>query len=91
MFQMPKKEIEMKTPEEKRAEESEKRNRREEWTLQTLLDNAMEVAEVEDICEEVRQDPREDRRLDKTCMALRAACMNHTLAGNLKELDKFIK
>jgi hypothetical protein len=41
--------------------------------------------------DEVWQDPRIDRRLHKTCVALRAACMNHTLGGNPKDEDKFIK
>jgi hypothetical protein len=91
MFQMPKKEVNLKTEEERRAEESETRNRREEWRLQTFLNNSLDVSEVENIAEEVWRDPRVDRRLHKTCLALRAACMNHTLFGRKKDQDKFLK
>jgi hypothetical protein len=91
MFQMPTKKVDMKTEEERRAQKSEKKNRTEEWMLQTFLNNTMPNDEVEDIAEAIWRDPREDRRLHKTCLALRAACMNHTLAGNPKDNDKFIK
>jgi hypothetical protein len=91
MFQMPKKPVDMKTQEEKRREAAEKQPRKEECMLQTLLYNTMDPAEAEDICDSVWNDPREDRRLHKTCVALRAGVMNHTLSGNLKDLDKFIK
>jgi hypothetical protein len=53
MFQIPKKPADMKTQEEKRREAAEKQNRKEEWTLQTLLNNAMSPEEVEDICDAV--------------------------------------
>jgi hypothetical protein len=45
MFQMPKKEVGLKTEEERMAEESEMRNRREEWRLQTFLNNSMDDSE----------------------------------------------
>jgi hypothetical protein len=51
----------------------------------------MSKSEIEAIAEEIWQDPRIDRRLHKTCLALRAACMNHTLAGNPKYEHKFLK
>jgi hypothetical protein len=83
--------LDLKTEEQRRAEESEKQNRREELKLQTFLNNEMTKEEIEDITDQVWLDPREDRRLAKACLALRAACMNHTLGMNPKEEDKFIK
>jgi hypothetical protein len=81
----------MKTEEERRAEESEMRNRQEDLKLQTFLNCEMMSAEAEDIAEEISQDPRADGRLHKARVSLRAACMNHTLAGNPKDEDGFIK
>jgi hypothetical protein len=91
MLTGPKKAISLKTEEERRAEESEKKNRREELKLQTFLNCEISKEEVEDMANQVWEDPREDKRLRKTCVALRAACLNHTLGGNPKDDDKFLK
>jgi hypothetical protein len=91
MLKMPIKEMSLKTEEERRAEESEMKNRKEEWRLQTFLNNSLDRSEVEDIAGSVWNDPRVDRRLHKMCVALRAACMNHTLFGRKTDQDKFLK
>jgi hypothetical protein len=80
-----------KTAEERRMIESEKRCRREECEVQTLLNNEMTNETFDDILETDWNDPRVEHSLHKTCLALRAACMNHTLAGSSKEMDKFVK
>jgi hypothetical protein len=87
----PVKKMDFRSEEERRAAESETRNRHEELKLQTFLNNEMSKDEVEDIADQVWRDPREDNRLAKACLALRAGCMNHTLGMNPKEEDKFIK
>jgi hypothetical protein len=45
----------------------------------------------EDILEMNWADSRKEHGLHKTCLSLRAACMNHTLVGSAKETDKYIK
>jgi hypothetical protein len=80
-----------KTVEQKRREESEKRSRREECELQTLLNSETTSDMLNDILEANWEDPRVERSLHKTCLALRAACMNHTLGCSNKEQDKFIQ
>jgi hypothetical protein len=87
----PCKSVDMKSEAEKRAAESEERNRREEMKVQTFLNCEMTRQEIEDIASAIWIDPRQDRRLHKSCMALRAACFNHTLTGNSKDDDKFIR
>jgi hypothetical protein len=80
-----------KTAEERRRIESEKRSGREECEVQTLLNKEMSEETFQDILDTNWNDPRVEHSLHKTCLALRAACMNHTLAGSAKDMDKFVK
>jgi hypothetical protein len=83
--------MDLLSEEERREKESERQNRLEELKLQTFLNTETTDAEIQDIADQIWADPRLDHRLHHTCLALRAACINHTLGNNPRDDDKFIR
>jgi hypothetical protein len=76
---------------QRRERDSAHHNRIEELKLQTFLNTETTKEEVEDIAEQIWKDPTADHRLHRSCLALRMACINHTLGNNPKDDDKFIR
>jgi hypothetical protein len=81
----------MRSGDERMDAEAERRNRKDEWLKQTLINCETSREEVEELCNATWADPRKEKRLRDACNALRAAVMNKTLVGNSKDNDKFIK
>jgi hypothetical protein len=72
--------------------ESLKKSRREEMMIQTLINCESSNDEIEDLAHLTWADPREENSIAKTCVALRAAAINHTLFGkDPKKDDKYLK
>jgi hypothetical protein len=88
---LPKKNVEAKSEEERRKEKTRKKDLLIQCNLQTYLNKDMSPQEVQDICDSTWLDPRESPQLKKTCAALRAAVMSKTLLADKKLEDKFIK
>jgi hypothetical protein len=88
---LPRKEQDTCTPEQKRIEQAMKKDQMDELAVQTMLNCETPREQMEDIWNSVWTDPREDQSLKKTCIALRAGVMNETLFGSKKDQDKFIK
>jgi hypothetical protein len=76
---------------QKRDRDSDKRARREECQVQTLLNSETPKDAISDLLEQTWVDSRREHDLRKACIALLAACMNHTLVGSAKEIDKYVK
>jgi hypothetical protein len=90
-LKLPRKEQDLRTTEEKRIEETMKKDQTDEWAVQTMLNCELTRDQVETIRDAVWEDPREHGELKRTCVALRVGVVNKTLFGRKKDQDKFIK